>query len=55
MTTRLFALAICAASYLALGGCGKYGAPLREPPEVPEASEAAAPDAAPDESDEDED
>jgi predicted small lipoprotein YifL len=53
MNARLLALAICAASHLALGGCGKYGPPVRE---VPEAAEAEAPDAgsAPDARDDDE-
>ena len=56
MNARLLAIAICAASQLALSGCGKYGPPVREAPELPETAEAEAPDAGsdPDARDDDE-
>jgi hypothetical protein len=56
MNARLLAIAFCVAAHLALGGCGKYGPPVREAPELPEAAEAEAPDAGsdPDARDDDE-
>ncbi|UCE86023.1 MAG: hypothetical protein JSU66_17135 [Deltaproteobacteria bacterium] len=53
MRARAAAAAILTACYLAGGGCGKYGPPLREPPEPPEATEPA-PTRADDERDDEE-
>ncbi len=35
--TLPLALALCVAACVALGGCGRYGKPVRTPPEVEEA------------------